>query len=116
MPELTNLLERTLVIEATRPTVFRFFTDTARWAGWWGAGSAIDARPGGRVLIRYPNGVQVLGEVIEITSPERIVFTYGYETGKPIPPGASRVTITLEAVGGGTRLRLAHAFAEAEVR
>jgi uncharacterized protein YndB with AHSA1/START domain len=116
MPELTHLLQRTLVIDATRPTVFRFFTDTARWAAWWGAGSAIDARPGGRVLIRYPNGVQVLGEVIEIVEPERIVFTYGYESGQPIPPGGSRVTIRLEAVESGTRLHLTHAFAEAEMR
>ena len=59
MPELTHLLERTLVIEATRTIVFQFFTDTARWAAWWGAGSVIDARPGGRMLIRYANGVQV---------------------------------------------------------
>ena len=116
MPELTQLLERTLIIEATRPTVFRFFTDTARWAAWWGPGSAIDARPGGRVLIRYPNGVQVLGEVLEIVEPERIVFTYGYESGNPIPPGASRVTLRLEAVDSGTRLHLTHAFAEANVR
>jgi uncharacterized protein YndB with AHSA1/START domain len=116
MPELTHLLERTLVIEATRPTVFRFFTDTARWATWWGAGSTIDARPGGRVLIRYPNGIQVLGEVLEIIEPERIVFTYGYESGRPIPPGGSRVTIRLEAVETGTRLHLTHAFAEADVR
>jgi len=116
MTELTHLLERTLVIEASRTVVFRFFTDTARWAAWWGAGSAIDARPGGRVLIRYPNGVHVSGEVLEIAEPERIVFTYGYESGKPVPPGASRVTIRLEAVETGTRLHLAHAFAEPDVR
>jgi hypothetical protein len=100
MPELTHLLERTLLIEATRSIVFRFFTDTDRWAAWWGGGSAIDPRPGGRVLIRYPNGVQVLGEVLEIAEPERIVFTYGYESGKPIPPGGSRVTIR---PGGGRK-------------
>ncbi|HEY7389156.1 MAG TPA: SRPBCC domain-containing protein [Bryobacteraceae bacterium] len=116
MPELIHLLERTLVIEATRTIVFRFFTDPGRWAAWWGAGSAIDPRPGGRVLIRYPNGVQVLGEVLEIAEPELIVFTYGYESGKPIPPGSSRVTIRLEAVESGTRLHLAHAFADADAR
>ncbi len=106
MPELPHLLERTLVIEATRATVFRFFTDTDRWAAWWGAGSAIDPRPGGRVLIRYANGIEAQGEVVEIAEPERIVFTYGYESGKPIPPGSSRVTIRLEAVESGTRLHL----------
>jgi uncharacterized protein YndB with AHSA1/START domain len=116
MSELTHLLERTLVIEAARSVVFRYFTDSAHWASWWGAGSTIEARPGGRVLIRYPNGVQVLGEVIEIAEPERIVFTYGYESGKPIPPGSSRVTIRLEMIENGTRLHLTHAFAEADVR
>jgi uncharacterized protein YndB with AHSA1/START domain len=116
MSEVIHSLERTLVIEAPRSTVFRYFTDSAHWASWWGAGSTIDARPGGRVLIRYPNGVQVLGEVIEVMEPERIVFTYGYESGKPIPPGNSQVTIRLEVVEGGTRLHLTHAFAEEDVR
>ncbi|HEY4089306.1 MAG TPA: SRPBCC domain-containing protein [Bryobacteraceae bacterium] len=116
MSELTHLVERTLVIQAPRNVVFRYFADSAHWAAWWGAGSTIDARPGGRVLIRYPNGVQVLGEVTEIVEPERIAFTYGYESGKPIPPGSSQVTIRLEAVEDGTRLHLTHAFAEAGVR
>jgi uncharacterized protein YndB with AHSA1/START domain len=116
MSELTHLLERTLVLEAPRSLVFRYFTDSARWASWWGAGSTIDARVGGRVLIRYPNGVQALGEVIEIVEPERIVFTYGYESGNPIPPGTSEVTIRLEMVENGTRLHLTHAFAEAGAR
>jgi len=116
MPELTHLLARTLVIEAPPSVVFRYFTDSARWAAWWGAGSVIDAQPGGRVLIRYPDGTQVLGEVLEIVAPERIVFTYGYESGQLIPPGGSRVTIRLEEVETGTRLSLTHAFAEANVR
>jgi uncharacterized protein YndB with AHSA1/START domain len=116
MSELTHFVERTLVIQAPRSVVFRYFTDSAHWAAWWGAGSTIDARVGGHVLIRYPNGVQVLGEVTEIAEPERIVFTYGYESGKPIPPGSSHVTIRLETVESGTRLHLTHAFAEADVR
>jgi uncharacterized protein YndB with AHSA1/START domain len=116
MSGLIHLVERALVIQAPRSVVFRYFTASAYWAAWWGAGSAIDARAGGRVLIRYPNGVQVVGEVTEIVEPERIVFTYGYESGKPIPPGSSQVTIHLEAVEDGTRLHLTHAFAQADVR
>jgi hypothetical protein len=81
-------------------------------AGWWGAGSTIDARPGGKVYIRHPNGVETLGEVLEVREPERIVFTYGYATGKPIPPGSSRVSIRLEPDEAGTRLHLRHEFAE----
>jgi len=113
---LPHRLDRTVVIRATCETVFRFFTDSARWAAWWGAGSTIDPRPGGKVQIQYPNAVVAAGEVLDILSPEKIVFSYGYASGKPIPPAASRVTITLEPYAGGTRLRLAHEFSEAALR
>jgi uncharacterized protein YndB with AHSA1/START domain len=116
MEPLTYKLDRSVVIQATRETVFRFFTDSARWAKWWGAGSSIEGRVGGKVLIRNPGGTEALGEVLEVISPERIVFTYGFATGKPIPPGSSRVTISLEACEGGTRLHLLHEFPEAAVR
>jgi uncharacterized protein YndB with AHSA1/START domain len=109
---LPHSLERTITIEAFPDTVFRFFTDSARWAAWWGAGSSIDARPGGAMRIRHPNGVEVSGEVLEVAEGERIAFTYGYVSGQPIPPGASRVTITLRPVETGTELRLTHAFAD----
>jgi uncharacterized protein YndB with AHSA1/START domain len=109
-------LDRSLVIEAPPATVFRYFTDSARWASWWGAGSTIDARPGGRVFVKYPDGNEAAGEVIEITPPSRIVFTYGYVSGAPIPVGASRVTIQLTPAARGTRLTLTHEFAEAAVR
>jgi uncharacterized protein YndB with AHSA1/START domain len=116
MTALSHRLDRTVVIQASRATLFRFFTDQARWATWWGAGSTIDARPGGEMRIRYPDGTEVSGEVIELQAPDRIVFSYGYASGKPIPPGSSRVTIRLEPHGAGTRLYLSHEFAEASVR
>ena len=116
MPELPYRLDRTIVIKARPETVFRFFTDSARWAGWWGAGSTIDATPGGKVYIRHPNGIESLGEVLEVRQPEQIAFTYGFVNGKPMPPGSSRVTIRLEPDEAGTRLRLWHEFAEAGPR
>ncbi len=116
MPELPFQLERSVVIQAKPESVFRFFTDSARWASWWGAGSTIDARPGGEVYIRHANGVESSGEVLEVRPPERIAFTYGFVGGKPIPPGSSRVTIRLEPDDAGTRLHLLHEFAEAVTR
>lgn len=113
---LPHCLERTVVIHATRDTVFRYFTDSSRWSAWWGAGSTVDAQPGGKVYIRHPNGVETLGEVLEVCPPERMVFTYGYASGKPIAPGASRVTIVLEDHPAGTRLRLTHEFADEPAR
>lgn len=116
MTDLPHYLERTISIGAKRETVFSFFTTSDRWAAWWGPGSAIEARPGGRMLIRYPNGVEVSGEVVEIHPPERIVFTYGYANNPTFGPGASRVTIRLESVQEGTRLVLHHEFADAADR
>ncbi len=116
MPELPYHLDRTVVIRATPETVFQFFTDSRRWAGWWGAGSTIEARPGGKVYIRHANGVESLGEVLEVRPPERIVFTYGFAAGQPVAPGGSRVTIRLEPDEEGTRLHLRHEFAEAGPR
>src|SRR5262249_50376927 len=85
MSERPFCLERTVVIGARPATVFRFFTDSERWASWWGAGSTIEARPGGRLFIRHPNGVESAGEVLEVAPPERIVFTYG------LPPHPPRI-------------------------
>jgi uncharacterized protein YndB with AHSA1/START domain len=114
--DLPHVLERTVLIQADPPTVFRFFTDSARWARWWGAGSSIEPRAGGRVLICYPNGTRASGEVLDISAPERLVFSFGYDSGKPIPPGHSRVTIRLEPLAAATRLHLSHAFAETAAR
>jgi hypothetical protein len=68
------------------------------------------------VLIRYPGGIEVAGEVLEIAEPERLVFTYGFVSGTPIPAGSSVVTLRLDRVPAGTQLQLTHAFAEASVR
>ncbi len=116
MIALAHQLDRTIVIGAPPEVVFRYFTDPARWAAWWGAGSTIDARPGGRVFVRYPEGTEAAGEVIDIAPPSRIVFSYGYVSGKPVPAGGSRVTIRLEPSARGTRLHLVHEFADAAAR
>ena len=116
MSSLPHALNRTVLIEAPRTIVFEFFQDQDRWASWWGAGSTIDPRPGGRAYMLLPGGVEVSGEVLEVNPPERLVFTYGFVSGDPIGPGASRVTITLEAIGSDTRLHLLHEFEDEKVR
>ena len=107
-------LNREITIRALPETVFRYFTDSERFARWWGEGSAIEPKPGGSVRIRYPNAVVVTGEVVEIEPPSRIVFTYAY--GESAGTDASVVTVTLSAVPDGTRLTLRHDFSSAKIR
>jgi len=117
MSELPFSLERTVVIGAPPEIVFRFFTDPVRFAAWWGDGSDIDCRPGGRVHVQHPGGVVATGKVLEVDPPRRLVFTYGYEgEGKAIAPGASRVTVLLSEDPGGTKLHLRHDVPTAAAR
>jgi uncharacterized protein YndB with AHSA1/START domain len=110
-------LSRTIDIRARRATVFRFFTDPAQFARWWGDGSTIDAVVGGAVCIRYPTGDTASGVVREIVAERMIAFTYGYDDpGKPIPPGGSLVTITLSETPTGTQVELRHDVGDAATR
>jgi uncharacterized protein YndB with AHSA1/START domain len=114
--DFSHSLERAIDICARRDTVFRFFTDSKYFADWWGEGSTIEGRKSGSLKILFSNGIQVSGKILEIDPPERIVFTYGYESGKPFSPEDSRVTITLQEHPSGTRLTLTHEFHDAASR
>jgi uncharacterized protein YndB with AHSA1/START domain len=116
MMGLDFVLDRTVTIAARRETVFRYFTDSARFAAWWGEGSTIEPHQGGAVRIRFPNAIEAGGEVLEIAPPERVVFSYGFASGQPMPIGASRVTITLRETADGTLVSLRHELPSAEVR
>lgn len=111
---LDHALDREITIRARPETVFRYFTDSERFARWWGEGSRIDPSPGGAVRIRYPNAVVVTGEVVEIDPPRRIVFTYAY--GETPGADSTLVTIALEPHADGTRLRLRHEFPDPKTR
>lgn len=113
-PDLTETLDRKISIGARRETVFRYFTDSDRFARWWGKGSHVDPRPGGAVFINYPNGIIANGEVVEIEPPRKIAFTYA--TPGQGSSDASLVTITLDEVEEGTVLNLHHAFSSAKIR
>jgi uncharacterized protein YndB with AHSA1/START domain len=117
MKDLPFAIDREVVICATRATVFRSFTLSARFAEWWGAGSWIDPHPGGEVFIRYPNGLTAQGVVVELTPPERVVLTFGYDRpDTPIPPGGSLVTITLAEAPAGTHVHLRHDVPDARTQ
>jgi len=55
MTDFAYRLDRSIVIHAAPGTVFRFFEDGDKWASWWGAGSTIEPRKRGRLLIRHPD-------------------------------------------------------------
>lgn len=112
-----NPRARTLELEhrvkAPRETVFRYFTDPGRHAGWIGTRAELDPRPGGIYRVQMDRGVAIVGEYVEIDPPRRLVFTWGWETERPLPLGAdavragsTKVEIDLIDEGGETIIRL----------
>ena len=116
MSGLDHVLDRTVTIAARRETVFRYFTDSERFAAWWGAGSRIEPKPGGAVHIRYPNAVVAGGEVVEIapssasSSPTASRAASRSRSG----PRASRSRSRRRP--RGTLVRLHHELPNAQVR
>ena len=106
-----EVVEQTLRIAARPETVWRYWTDAERLCDWWGSAAEVDARPGGVYLVEMSAGPTMRGEFVELVPHERIVFTFGWdpmEGGPDVPPGSTRVEVTLTAVDDDTMVTLRH--------
>lgn len=111
----SEAVEREVRIAARPETVFEFFTDPEKQVLWMGRKAELDARPGGIYDVEINDQAHALGEFVEVVPPSRVVFTFGWagqqadgEGAHAVPPGSSRVEVTLEDVGDGTLVRLRH--------
>lgn len=95
-------------INAPAATVFAYFTDSDRYTAWMGTEAVLDAVPGGIYRVTVPQGLVALGRFVEVNPPTRIVFTWGWEGDPDVPPGSSRVEVTLRPDGDSTLVRLVH--------
>ena len=103
-----DVLEVSVLIAAPPETVFPYYTDPARYVQWMGIDAALDPVPGGEYRVSMRGGVQASGVFLEIDPPRRVVFTWGWTGDHPVPPGTTRVVVTLSAVDGGTLVLLRH--------
>ena len=102
-------VEREVRIRARPETVFPFFTDPELMVRWMGAAAEIDPRPGGIYRVDIDGSHVALGEYVEVSPPDRVVFTWGWESeDSPVRPGTSTVEVTLSADGEHTVVRLVH--------
>ncbi len=114
----------TRVFDAPRELVFAAHSKCEHLEKWWGprkytlAVCEMDFRSGGayRFVHRGPDGVEehgFRGEFREIVPPERIVWTFEWEG---MPGHISVDTLTLEDLGGKTRLTAHSLFDSVEDR
>jgi uncharacterized protein YndB with AHSA1/START domain len=95
-------------VKAAPETIFPFLVDAERSARWFGRSASIDPRPGGAYRTEISDQIVAVGEIVEIVEPRRVVLTFGWEGNEAVPPGSSRVEITLEPDGDETVVRLLH--------
>jgi uncharacterized protein YndB with AHSA1/START domain len=102
------ILEVSVHIEAQPEIVFAYFTDPVRYAQWMGSQVTLEPVPGGVYRVRMRDGVEAVGEFLEIDPPRLVVFTWGWVEDRAVGPGTTQVVVTLEEEDGGTRLVLRH--------
>ena len=102
------VIRREVFIKAKPKTVFAFLVDARKMAEWMGVAHSLDPRPGGVYRVDVTNGEVAAGTFVEVVPDRRVVFTWGWEGGDKLPPGASTVAIDLAAEGAGTRVTLVH--------
>jgi uncharacterized protein YndB with AHSA1/START domain len=94
----------TRIFDAPRELVFAMWTDPVHLTKWWGPKGftnpvcEVDAKPGGalRIVMRAPDGAEhpMKGTFVEVSPPERLVFTNTPvdAEGKPLLDGLTTVT------------------------
>jgi uncharacterized protein YndB with AHSA1/START domain len=104
--------------------VFSYLTDPLRYLNWIASQATFDPVPGGVYHIHIADGFQAAGTFIEVLPPHRVSFTWGFADNESaphvkhepvaarssgaMPAGSTRVTVTLDAYDGGTRVTLQH--------
>ena len=102
------VIRREVFIKAKPKTVFAFLIDSKKMREWMGVTHTLEPRPGGVYRVDVTNGNVASGTYTEVVPDRRVVFTWGWEGGGGLAPGASTVAIELAAEGAGTRVTLVH--------
>jgi uncharacterized protein YndB with AHSA1/START domain len=108
-PETEHIVEARMRLAAPPDTVFRYFTDPARYVRWQGIRAELDPRPGGLFRVWMDATTVASGEYVVVEEPHRLVFTWGWEGDAAVPPGSTTVEVMLDDDGDGTILSLRHA-------
>jgi uncharacterized protein YndB with AHSA1/START domain len=108
-----DLYRQDVRIDAAPDTVFEFFVDREHMLRWMGVDANLDATPGGEFRVAVNRDVAV-GEYVEVDRPHRVVFTFGWLGSADMPPGSTRVEVTLTAEGGGTLVVFEHHLVPAD--
>jgi uncharacterized protein YndB with AHSA1/START domain len=114
--DTTLRLERLIAMPPERP--FALWTEPAQLVKWWAPDGcdasvhSLDCRSGGRwrVTMRRADGDELATSGIYriVEPPRRLAFSWAWEDASGVRGHETEVTVTFDAVPGGTRLVLVH--------
>ncbi len=84
-------VEREVFIAAKPEIVFEFLIEADKIVRWMGTEARLEPRPGGVFRVNVNGEDIAAGTFLEVTPFRRVVFTWGWEGGETVPPGASTV-------------------------
>ncbi|BCW70822.1 TIGR03086 family metal-binding protein [Arthrobacter sp. NicSoilB8] len=99
---------KTVFLPVDPDAAFALITEPERLRRWKTVAARVDLRVGGDYRWTITPGHAARGTFTEIEPGKRVVYTWGWEGDAQLPPGASTVTVNLEAVDGGTTVQLIH--------
>jgi uncharacterized protein YndB with AHSA1/START domain len=100
--------DKTVFLPLDPKTVFELITQPERLRRWKTVAARVDLRIGGQYRWTITPGHSAMGTFSQIEPGKSLHFTWGWQGDTELPPGASTVSITVDAVEGGTSLRLVH--------
>jgi uncharacterized protein YndB with AHSA1/START domain len=93
-------VERDLILDVPAGEAWRAISDEAMLREWLAPEVALDPRPGGALLCTLADGEERSGRVELVEEGERLAFRWHRDGAE------SRVEISLEEAGDGTRIRV----------
>jgi uncharacterized protein YndB with AHSA1/START domain len=117
VPERAPAFVYTIYIAASAETVWNGLIDQEVTKDYWGHHNRSDWKPGSRwehVRTDGTGKVDIVGRVVEIDPPKRLVTTWASPEGEHDPERVSRVVYELAPAGADTKLTVTHSELEAE--
>ncbi len=103
------LAEAVIEIDAPVGHVFDLWTTADGLTRWMAEEAVVDLRTGGAWRWVHEDGEACCGTYLEIERPSRLVFTYGWETGRfGVPAGSTTVEVRFRETAGRTRVEVRH--------
>ena len=104
---MSETFRTSIDIDAEPERVFDYFVRPELLVRWMGDVARLEASVGGLFSVDI-NGVLIRGHFVRLERPTLIEIAWGESGNAVMPPGATRLLVTLVAHGAGTRVTLEH--------